>query len=104
MPAINKIDWKGHTIEFVPVLSRKTFWIATLNELRFDGKLVATSGGYCFSDEARATVEFDGRPVLLQMRSSSRFQSLVGNLNYTLLVDGQVVSSGVAKTRIRWWA
>jgi hypothetical protein len=101
MRAINKIDWKGHTIEFIPVLSHKTFWVATLNELRFDGRQVATSGGFCFSSEARATVEHDGRPALLQMRTSSRFQSLV-NLNYTLLVDGQVVSSGVAKTRVQW--
>ena len=101
MPAINKIDWKGHTIEFIPVLSRKTFWVATLNELWFDGKPVAKSGGFCFSSEARATVEHEGRSVLLQMRTSSRFQSLV-NLNYTLLVDGQVVSSGVAKTRVQW--
>jgi hypothetical protein len=101
MQAINKIDWKGHTVEFIPVLSHKTFWVATLNELRFDGKLVATSGGFCFGSQARTTVEHEGRPVLLEMRSSSRRQSLV-NLNYTLLVDGQVVSSGVAKTRIQW--
>ena len=101
LPAINKIDWKGHTIEFIPVLSHKRFWAATLNGLRFDGKPVATSGGFCFSDEARATVEHDGRPVLLQMRSSTRLQSLV-NLNYTLLVDGQLVSSGVVKTRVQW--
>ena len=101
MSAINKIDWKGHTIEFIPVLSHKRCWLATLNELRFDGKQVATSGGFCFSCEARATVEHDGQPVVLQMRSSSRIQSLV-NLNYTLLVDGQVVSSGVTKTRVCW--
>jgi hypothetical protein len=75
--------------------------VATLNELRFDGKHVASSGGFCFSDEARATVEHAGQSVLLQMRSSTRFQSL-GNLNYTLLVDGQVVSSGVAQTMIQW--
>jgi hypothetical protein len=100
MSAINKIDWKGHTIEFIPVLSHKRLWVATLNELRFDGKQVAASGGFCFSDEAGATVEHDGRPVLLQMRSSTRFQSFL-DLNYTLLVDGQVVSSGVAKTTVQ---
>ena len=101
MRAVNKFDWKGHTIEFIPVLSHKRFWIATLNELWFDGKLVATSGGFCFSCEARATVAHDGQPVVLQMRSTSRIQSLV-NLNYTLLVDGQVVSSGVTKIRFCW--
>lgn len=101
MPATNKIDWNGHIVEFVPVVSHKTFWLATLNELRFDGKLVGTSGGFCFSSEASATVEHDGRPVLLQVRSSSRIQSLL-NLNYTLLIDGQVVSIGVAKTRVQW--
>jgi len=101
MSAINKIDWKGHTIEFIPVLSHKRFWLATLNELRFDGKQVATSGGFCFSCEARATVEHDGRPVSLQMRSSSTFRSVV-NLRYVLLIDGQVFSSGFAKTRVRW--
>lgn len=101
MPAITTINWNGHTIEFIPVLSHRTFWFATLNELRYDGRLVATSGGFCFSSEARATVEHDGRSVVLEMRSSSRFQSLV-NLNYTLLVDGQVFSRGIAKTRIQW--
>jgi hypothetical protein len=101
MPATNKIDWKGHTIEFISVLSHKRFWMATLNELWFDGKLVATSGGFCFSCEACATVEHDGQPVLLQMRSSSRIQSLV-NLNYILLADGQVIGSGITKTRVCW--
>jgi hypothetical protein len=101
MPALNNFNWKGHTIEFVPVLSRRTFWLATLNELWFDGKKVATSGGYCFSSEARATVEHDGRPVSLRVRSSSRYRSLV-NLNYTLVVDGDVVSSGIAKTKVQW--
>jgi len=101
MPAINKIDWKGHTIEFIPVLSHRRFWLATLNELWFDGKQVATSGGCCFSSEARATVEHDGRPVSLQMCSGSTFRSLV-NLKYVLLIDGQTVSSGFAKTRVRW--
>jgi hypothetical protein len=75
--------------------------VATLNQLRFDGKQVATSGGFCFSDEARATVEHDGQQVLLQMRSSTRFQSLV-NANYTLLVDGHVVSSGLVRIRFQW--
>jgi hypothetical protein len=81
------------------VLSHRRFWVATLNELWFDGKKVATSGGFCFSCEARATVEDEGRPVSVVVRSSSRYQSLV-NLNYVLLVDDQVVSSGVAKTRV----
>ncbi len=101
MPATNKIDWKGHVIEFIPVLSRRTFWLATLNELWFDGDRVATSGGFCFSSQARATVEHGGRPVSIDVRSSSRFRSLV-DLNYELLVDGQIVSRGIAKTQIQW--
>ena len=101
MPAINKIDWNGHAIEFVPVLSHKRLWLATLNELLFDGKLVAKSGGLCFSSEARATVEHEGRPVLLQVRSNSTFRSFI-NLRYQLQIDGQVISSGFAKTRVQW--
>lgn len=101
MLAINKIDWKGHAIEFIPVLSHKTFWIATLNELWIDGTMVATSGGFCFSDQVRATVQHDGQPVLIEVRSSTRWNSLV-NLNYDLLIDGQIVSRGIAKTKVRW--
>ena len=101
MQALNKFEWKGHTIEFIPVLSHKRLWLATLNQLWFDGEMVATSGGFCFVCEARATVRHEGRPVSLVVRSSSRYQSLV-NLNYKLLVDGELVSSGVAKTRLRW--
>src|SRR5262245_3261104 len=93
-PGPLKIDWQGHTIEFVPVVSHKTFWLATLNELRFDGMKVAESGGFCFSDEARAAVGHQGRPISLVVQSSTCLQSMTG-LNYVLLVDGEVVSKGV---------
>src|SRR5579859_1176451 len=99
--AINKIVWEGHTIEFFPVLSHRRLWVATLNELWFDGKKVATSGGFCLWSRARATVEHEGRPISIEVRSSSRVGSLV-NLNYELLVDGKTISRSIAKTRIQW--
>ena len=101
MKAVNKIEWKGHTIEFIPVLSHRYFWIATANELWFDGNKVATSGGLCFSSKAKATIQHDGIPVAVEMRSSSSFSFSI-NLNYELLIDQKIVSKGLAKTHLRW--
>jgi hypothetical protein len=75
--------------------------MATTNELLFDGNKVATSGGLCFSSKAKATVQHDGIPVEIEMRSSSRF-SLSISLNYELLIDQKVISKGFAKTHFRW--
>jgi hypothetical protein len=100
MKVLNKINWEGHTIEFIPVLSHKYLWIATANELRIDGSKVATSGGLCFSCKAQATIQHSGRPVTIEMRSSSRWQSFV-NLNCELLIDGQSIGRGVSRIRFQ---
>jgi len=88
--------WEGHTIEFIPVVSHRTFWLGTLNELWFDGLKVATSGGFCLSSTARATVEHNGETVGIEVRST-KGRNL--HLNYQLLVNNQLVSSGLARMR-----
>lgn len=100
-PVTVRIAWEGHFIELIPIVSHKHLWMATMNELRFDGATVPTSGGFCVSDVARATVIHRGRSVLLEARTSTRPQSLVG-LNYELLVDGCLLSKGVVRIQLQW--
>ena len=101
MKPINKIEWEGHTIEFIPVLSHRYLWVATVNELKFDGIKVATSGGLCFSAQAKATIQHNGSPVTIEVLSNTSFRS-PNNLNFKLLIDGKLISSGFAKTRFQW--
>ena len=93
-----RTEWEGHVIEFIPVASHRTLWLATINELWFDGRKVATSGGICFSSTARATVEHDGQSVLLEVQSN-KGRSL--NLNYQLLINNQLLNSGLARIRFK---
>ena len=101
MKPINKIEWEGHVIEFFPVLSHRYLWVATVNELWFDGIKVATSGGLCFSSQASALVQHNGQSVTIEALSSTSFRS-PNNLNYKLFIAGKLVSSGFAKTRLQW--
>lgn len=101
MREITSIDWNGHTIEFIPILSHKTLWVATLDEVRFDGELVATSGGFKFSDRAEANVQHEGKSVSLIIKSSICWRTFI-DLNYELIIDGETISQGTAKTQIRW--
>jgi len=101
MSQTTRVVWKGHRIEFLPVLSHRALWIATHNELWFDGALAATSGGFHFSSRAEATVQHDGKPVSIAVESSTCWRSLI-DLNYTLTIDGEMISKGIARTKVRW--
>ncbi len=92
------IKWEDHEIEFIPVASHRTLWVATFNELWFDGIMVATSGGFCLSSTARATVGHRGQPISIEVRSSTWSGH---DLNYQLLINGVVISKGYAKIRYR---
>lgn len=95
------IEWNGHKIEFSPILSRRTLWMATINELRVDGKLVATSGGFCFGSCAKASIEHKGKTTSLTVESSTCFRR-AWDLNCRMIIDGNVVFEGLAKTFFRW--
>ena len=94
----NNIKWEEHEIEFIPVASHRTFWAATINELWFDGIMVATSGGFCLSSTARATIDHRGQQVSTEVRSSTWSGR---DLKYQLLINGVVISKGYAKIRYR---
>jgi len=89
-----RTEWQGHVIEFIPVASHRTLWLATINELWFDGRKLATSGGFCFSSTARATVQHNGQPVLIEVRSD-KGRNL--HLNYQLLINDQLLNRGLAR-------
>jgi hypothetical protein len=92
------IEWRGHTIDFIPVLSHRTLWLATMNELWLDGKLAATSGGFGFRSRAKASLEHEGETVTVLVESSTG----ISGLECEVIVDGQTIMRGVVKARRCW--
>lgn len=98
---MTEVHWEGHTIEFIPVLSHKTLWLATINELWIDGKLMAKSGGFSFNSEAKCVIKHHDHDITIEVKSSTSGKTLSG-LNYEVIIDGETVDKGIAKARYRW--
>lgn len=91
----------GHEILFWSICSRRTLWSASDNFLLIDGKLVARSGGICFSSSAKATVLDESRQIPVEMRTKTSYRGPF-HLDYELLIGGWLIDSGILRMSFVW--
>ncbi|GEM_PF-2948124 len=95
------VEWQNHSIEFIPVLSHKTLWMATKNELRVDGRLLATSGGFVFRSKAEGEFEHRSENVKIEVKSRTYWGAFF-DINYEIVINGKTINKAIAKSKIRW--
>lgn len=88
------IQWNGRTIALASWVSPRYFWLATENTVAVDGALVGTSGGFRFTNLATGRfADPQGTSHSIELETRSNIFSVFA-MNYTLRVDGAVVSEG----------
>ncbi len=90
-----------HEILFWSICSRRTLWSASDNFLLIDGKLVAQSGGICFSSSAKATLLDKNAQIPVEMRTKTSNRGLF-HLDYELLIGGWLIDSGILRISFVW--
>ena len=94
-------QWEGHTIRYEAVVSRKTLWLYSLDELWIDGKLCARTGGIHLSGgKASCQIEHAGNPVTIEMMTKTYWKGDMG-MKYRLLIQGTEVDSGIMQMALR---
>ena len=91
----------GHEILFWSICSSRTLWSASDNFLLIDGKLVARSGGICFSSSAKAALSDESVQVPVEMRTKTSHRGPF-HLDYELLIGGWLIDSGILRISFVW--
>jgi hypothetical protein len=94
-------QWEGHQIVIRVIAPAKYLWMATINQLWIDGHLLAISGGFNFSSQAKCTIHHQGKTVNIVLQTRTR-ASLAGGLNYDFRVDDISRRTGMLKFEMRW--
>ncbi|MCE5249922.1 hypothetical protein LLG96_06850 [bacterium] len=94
-------QWEGHTIRYEAVVSHKTLWLYSHDELWVDGKLCARTGGIHLSGgKASCQIEHAGNPVTIAMMTKTYWKGDMG-MKYRLLIQGIEVDSGIMQMMLR---
>ncbi len=97
---ITTVNWEGHEIKYIPVLSKKHLWLATEDYLFIDDKLIAQTGGFKFQTGIDTKVELDQKHIRIKVEASTAWKTLC-DLNCKLIIDDEVVYDGIVKTQFK---
>lgn len=94
------IQWQSHQIEINPFISPKYLLLAGETLLRVDGKEVARTGGFRFSEKGSGTFYHDGNPLPIELQLKGGFLYV----NYLLKIADNEVAKGKVKLQGLGWA
>jgi hypothetical protein len=94
-------EYEGHAIAFWPIVSVRTLWVASMNYLLIDGRLVAKSGGLCFGSVAKADIPHGGGVIPVEVKTKTSIRGPI-HLDYMLLIEGKEVDSGTLRMSFMW--
>ncbi len=94
------IEWQNHKIEINPFISPKYLMFAGETLLKVDGKEVARTGGFHFSEMACGTFNHDGESLPVELQIKGGFLSI----NYLLKIADNEVAKGRINLQGLGWA